>query len=165
MSDDRQRSAEVTVAIRKKIRRSARTKTPKNGTVEFNHAMIYTTRLSRALEFYRDALGFQVVDDYPGAYARMKSPGGGTTIALHVMEEGKALDTKNEGLRLYFEVERLDEFCQALMKKGVVIDQMPKSMPWGWKHAYLRDPDGHEISLYWAGRARLQKTVMRDEEH
>jgi hypothetical protein len=24
-------------------------------------------------------------------------------------------------------------------------------MPWGWRHAYLNDPDGHEISLYWAG--------------
>ena len=111
---------------------------PGTAGLEFNHAMIYTTRLPHALEFYRDALGFQVVDEYPGAYARMKSPGGGTTIALHVMEEGKELDTKKEGLRL---------------------------MPWGWKHAYLRDPDGHEISLYWAGRARLHRTVMRDEDH
>jgi hypothetical protein len=30
-------------------------------------------------------------------------------------------------------------------------------MPWGWKHAYLDDPDGHELSLYWAGKKRLQK--------
>jgi hypothetical protein len=36
-------------------------------------------------------------------------------------------------------------------------------MPWGWRHAYLRDPDGHEVSLYWAGKARFKKTVMRDE--
>lgn len=144
---------------------ATRNKTRKRGAIEFNHAMIYTTRLPRALEFYRDALGFQVVDEYPGAYARMKSPGGGTTIALHVMEEGKELDTKKEGLRLYFEVEGLDAFCRALSKRGIVIDQMPKDMPWGWKHAYLRDPDGHEISLYWAGRARLHRTVMRDEDH
>ena len=133
----------------------------KTGAVEFNHAMIYTTRLSRALEFYRDALGFRVVDEYPGAYARMKSPGGGTTIALHVTEDGQEIDTRKEGLRLYFEVAGLDAFCKDLTKKGVAIDQMPKDMPWGWRHAYLRDPDGHEISLYWAGRARLHKTVMR----
>jgi hypothetical protein len=31
-------------------------------------------------------------------------------------------------------------------------------MPWGWRHAYLDDPDGHEVSLYWAGRKRFQKT-------
>ena len=40
----------------------------------------------------------------------------------------------------------------------MVLTQPPKLMPWGWKHAYLNDPDGHEISLYWAGRKRFQKT-------
>ena len=34
-------------------------------------------------------------------------------------------------------------------------------MPWGWRHAYLNDPDGHEISLYWAGENRMQKTIMK----
>jgi hypothetical protein len=33
-------------------------------------------------------------------------------------------------------------------------------MPWGWKHAYVNDPDGHEVSLYWAGAKRFQKTDM-----
>jgi hypothetical protein len=28
----------------------------------------------------------------------------------------------------------------------------------GWKHAYLDDPDGHEVSLYWAGAKRLKKS-------
>jgi len=45
-----------------------------------------------------------------------------------------------------------------LESAGVVLTQPPKLMPWGWKHAYLNDPDGHEISLYWAGRKRFQKT-------
>jgi hypothetical protein len=34
-------------------------------------------------------------------------------------------------------------------------------MPWGWRHAYLNDPDGHEISWYWAGENRMKKTVMK----
>jgi len=37
---------------------------------------------------------------------------------------------------------------------------MPKRMPWGWDHAYLDDPDGHEVSLYWAGTKRLRKTAF-----
>jgi len=131
--------------------------------VEFNHAMIYTTKLSRALKFYRDLLGFEVVDSYPGAYVRLKSPAGATTIALHAVDSGQEMDPKTEGLRLYFEVEGLDALCKALERTGVKFDQMPKDMPWGWRHAYLRDPDGHEISLYWAGEARFKKTVMRDE--
>jgi hydroxymethylpyrimidine/phosphomethylpyrimidine kinase len=129
--------------------------------VAFNHAMIYTARLPEALGFYRDALGFRVVDMYPGAYARLTSPAGSTTIALHVMDAGQVMDTRAEGLRLYFEVNGLDAFCDALAAKGVAFDQMPKDMPWGWKHAYLRDPDGHEISLYWAGKARLSRTTLR----
>jgi uncharacterized glyoxalase superfamily protein PhnB len=48
----------------------------------------------------------------------------------------------------------------ALDSAGVKLTQPPKLMPWGWKHAYLDDPDGHEISLYWAGRKRFQKTPM-----
>ena len=151
------------MATRERTRSTASTKEPKHGAVEFNHAMIYTTGLAPALKFYRDALGFQVIDEYPRAYARMRSPSGGTTIALHILEEGKKLDTKQEGVRLYFEVKELDSFCKRLRKKGVKFDQMPQDMPWGWRHAYLRDPDGHEISLYWAGKARFARTVMRDE--
>jgi hypothetical protein len=32
-------------------------------------------------------------------------------------------------------------------------------MPWGWTHAYLTDPEGHEISLYSAGEARFHPTM------
>ncbi|MBV9087858.1 MAG: hypothetical protein JO187_01255 [Acidobacteria bacterium] len=38
---------------------------------------------------------------------------------------------------------------------------MPRMMPWGWRHAYLNDPDEHELSLYWAGENRMKRTVMR----
>ena len=144
----------------KAARRKSSARTSGRTALEFNHAMIYTTRLPQALEFYRDALGFRVVDMYPGAYARLTSPAGGTTIALHVLDAGQAMNARTEGLRLYFEVKGLDAFCDALAKKGVAFNQRPKDMPWGWKHAYLRDPDGHEISLYWAGKARFGKTVI-----
>jgi len=30
-------------------------------------------------------------------------------------------------------------------------------MPWGSKHAYLNDPDGHEVSLSFAGAKREEK--------
>lgn len=134
-----------------------------SAAVEFNHVMIYTAKLSRALKFYQDVLGFEAVDSYPGAYVRLKSPVGATTIALHAADSGQVIDPKTEGLRLYFEVQGLDAFCKALEKKGVKFDQMPKKMPWGWRHAYLRDPDGHEISLYWAGEARFKRTVIRGD--
>ena len=63
-----------------------------------------------------------------------------------------------EGIRLYFEVKSLDAFCKRLAASGIVFSQKPKVMPWGWRHAYLNDPDGHEVSLYWAGAQRLRSS-------
>jgi catechol 2,3-dioxygenase-like lactoylglutathione lyase family enzyme len=131
--------------------------------LSFNHAMVYVKHVQRALGFYRDLLGFKVVDEfrYEGepVYARLRAPGGDGTIALHMAGPGTSL--ASDGVRLYFEIRELDDFCRKLQAKGFYITQMPRTMPWGWRHAYLNDPDGHEISLYWAGENRMKKTVMR----
>ena len=128
-----------------------------------NQVMLYVADVARSLAFYRDALGFRVVDEYPGAYARLRAPVGEMTIALHCFEKGQRFDAAHEGMQLYFEVKALERFCAALVARGVPFTQLPKSMPWGWKHAYLKDPDGHAISLYWAGAARLRRTRMRGD--
>jgi catechol 2,3-dioxygenase-like lactoylglutathione lyase family enzyme len=134
-----------------------------DGKLTFNHAMIYCKDVERGVGFYRDLMGFKLIEDFryegKSVYARLKAPGGDGTIALHQAGPGASL--ASEGVRLYFEVRELDEFCRKLMQKGFYITQMPRMMPWGWRHAYLNDPDGHEISLYWAGENRMKKTVMQ----
>jgi catechol 2,3-dioxygenase-like lactoylglutathione lyase family enzyme len=127
--------------------------------VEFNHAMIYVRELARAQHFYADLLGFKVIEEFGGCYTRLRSPRGQTTLALHLVEPGKTLPDA-DGVRLYFETKDLDQVVKSLEADGVRFTELPKLMPWGWKHAYLNDPDGHEVSLYWAGRKRFQKTVM-----
>lgn len=125
--------------------------------------MVYSKDVSRSLAFYRDLLGFKLIEDfrYEGipVYARLRAPGGDGTIALH--QAGPGVSLASEGVRLYFEVGEVDNFCRKLQQKGFYITQMPRMMPWGWRHAYLNDPDGHEISLYWAGEKRMQKSVMQ----
>lgn len=132
----------------------------------FNHAMIYSKDVERALAFYRDLLGFKLIEDfrYEGrpVYARLRAPGGDCTIALHQAEPNISLSS--EGVRLYFEVRDLDDFCRKLQQKNFYITQLPRMMPWGWRHAYLNDPDGHEISLYWAGENRMKKTMMKAQK-
>ena len=131
--------------------------------LSFNHAMVYVKDVQRALEFYRDLLGFKMVDEFrhegKPVYARLRAPGGDGTVALHMAGPGTSL--ASEGVRLYFEIRELDDFCRKLQAKHFYITQMPRMMPWGWRHAYLNDPDGHEISLYWAGENRMKKTVMQ----
>lgn len=134
-----------------------------SGKLTFNHSMIYVKDVERALGFYRDLLGFKLIEDFlhqgKPVYARLRAPGGEGTIALHHAEAGISLTS--DGVRLYFEVRDLDDFCGKLRKKGFYINQMPRMMPWGWRHAYLNDPDGHEISLYWAGENRMKKTMLK----
>ena len=126
--------------------------------------MLYVKDVNRGMHFYRDLLGFKLIEDfrYEGTpvYARLRAPGGDGTIALHQAGPSVSFSREGDNVRLYFEVRDLDSFCEKLQKKGFYITQMPKMMPWGWRHAYLNDPDGHEISLYWAGENRMKKTVM-----
>src|ERR1700685_292280 len=131
--------------------------------LNFNHAMIYSRDVGKALHFYRDLLGFKSLEEMEHGgrvvYARLRAGQGEGTIALHMIEPGKELP-EGDGIRLYFEVKELEKFCEGLAAAGVKFSKMPKLMPWGWTHAYLDDPDGHEVSLYWAGAKRFGKSAM-----
>lgn len=135
----------------------------REGKLTFNHAMVYVKDVERGLSFYRDLLGFKLIEDFryekKAVYARLRAPGGDGTIALH--QAAPETSVLSDAVRLYFEVRELDDFCRKLQQKGFYITQLPRMMPWGWRHAYLNDPDGHEISLYWAGENRMKKTVMK----
>ena len=133
------------------------------GELTFNHAMVYSRDVATALHFYHELLGFKVIEqmEYSGrlVYARLGAQSGGT-IALHMLDPGRTMP-EGDGIRLYFETRNLKKFCERLQKSGVKFSQLPKMMPWGWKHAYLDDPDGHEVSLYWAGAKRFKPSRMK----
>ena len=156
-----------TPAAKKSTARTAK-KTPQPAPesgekLTFNHAMVYARDVVRSMAFYRELLGFKLIEEFKHEgitlYARLRAPGGDGTIAIHLAGPGVSL--ASDGVRLYFEIRELDDFCRRLQTKGFYITQLPRMMPWGWRHAYLNDPDGHEISLYWAGEKRMQKTVMQ----
>jgi catechol 2,3-dioxygenase-like lactoylglutathione lyase family enzyme len=134
----------------------------KGAPLSFNHAMVYCRDVERSLGFYHDILGMKMLDEFryegKAVYARLVAPGGEGTIALH--QAGPGASVAADGVRLYFEIEDLDNFCQQVKRKGIYFSQLPQMMPWGWRHAYLNDYDGHEISLFWAGPNRMKKTVM-----
>ena len=141
----------------------AKKKTVRASGVAFNHAMIYVREMDPALHFYSKLLGLRVVDTFEWqgriVYARLRAPRGEGTIALHMAEPGQPFPS-SDGVRLYFEIRNLEKFCKKLEAAGVVFTKPPKMMPWGWTHAYLNDPAGHEVSLYWAGGGRFRKTRM-----
>jgi catechol 2,3-dioxygenase-like lactoylglutathione lyase family enzyme len=158
------RSSKRTAVKHPKSQHDKASVTPDSGgKLTFNHAMLYVKDVERGLSFYRELLGFKLIEDFQyekrPVYARLRAPGGDGTIALH--QVGPESSVLSDGVRLYFEVRALDDFCRNLQKKGFHMTQLPRMMPWGWRHAYLNDPDGHEISLYWAGENRMKKTMMK----
>ena len=74
---------------------------------------------------------------------------GDATFSLHKNTEEKPCNTW-----IYFETETLDEDVQRLKASGIEFDELPKDQPWLWREAKLKDPDGNQLILYFAGDNR-----------
>ena len=113
--------------------------------MRMHHLIVYVRDVSSSLEFYEGQLGFKPVELGLPDYATLVDPEGETTVCLH---RGSPEPPTPGGAWLHIELEDLDTACQELAGRGVEFEQMPRDMPWGWRHAYLRDPDGQLLSLY-----------------
>ena len=124
--------------------------------MRLNHVLLWVTDIPRALEFYEGKMRFVRIEADEG-YARLRAPDGDATLGLHVASDpGRA--PWDDGVGLYLEVDDVDGECRRLAELGVAFDDPPEDMAWGWRHAYLRDPDGHRLSIYHAGEKRFQPT-------
>jgi catechol 2,3-dioxygenase-like lactoylglutathione lyase family enzyme len=118
--------------------------------MRFNHVTLIVRDLERSKAFYR-ALGLVQIVDTPPRYARFRFPEGDATISFEVTGETPAAATT----QLFFECGALDEKAAALEAAGVVFEQRPTDMHYLWREARLRDPDGYDVRLYFAGENRL----------
>jgi catechol 2,3-dioxygenase-like lactoylglutathione lyase family enzyme len=119
-------------------------------TMNLNQITLPSTDVARSVEFYR-ALGFtQIVSNLP-SYARFECPMGGSTFSLHQVDNV----APNTGVVVYFECNSLDAKFLELTARGFVFDSPPADESWLWREAYLRDPDGNVLCLYFAGENRL----------
>jgi len=91
-----------------------------------------------------------IVDSIP-RYARFECPDGNSTFSIHHQEELP----RGKGITIYFECENLDEHVNDLKKKGVKFDLEPTDQSWLWREARLKDLDGNQLILYFAGESRL----------
>ena len=115
-----------------------------------NQLTLPSLDLIRGIAFY-EMLGLQLIVKALPHYARFVVPDGKTTLSLHLME---ALPT-GPRVSIYFECTDLDDRVAALCAKGLVFDEPPTDKRWLWREARLRDPDGNQLVLYFAGEHRL----------
>jgi catechol 2,3-dioxygenase-like lactoylglutathione lyase family enzyme len=116
--------------------------------MRLNQVTVGATDLDRSERFYR-SLGFRLIvksDDY----LRFECPDGDSTFSVERVEAVPDA----EAVTLYLETDSLDSDVERLHRAGVVFDQEPIDMPWLWREARLRDPDGHRLCLYHAGTNR-----------
>ena len=118
--------------------------------MDLNQITIPSLDLEKAIPFY-ETLGLQLIVKALPHYARFQCPNGNSTFSIHRTE---ALPTGN-GIYLYFECEDLEDQVRLLQDKGIVFEQEPTEQPYLWKEARLKDLDGNQLILYYAGENRV----------
>jgi catechol 2,3-dioxygenase-like lactoylglutathione lyase family enzyme len=116
--------------------------------MNLNQVTIGSTDLARTERFYT-SLGLHLIvrDQH---YLRFECPEGESTFSVELVD-GPPVDT---AVTVYFETDRIDADYARLVEAGVLFDQEPADMPWLWREARFRDPDGHRLCLFHAGANR-----------
>ncbi len=120
--------------------------------MRLNHVTIIVQELARSVAFYQK-LGLELIVLAEPRYARLRVPGNDATFSLEVTADARAMGP--EQAQIFFECEDLDARCALLAAEGMDVRQPPIDRDYLWREALLRDPDGHDIRLYWAGENRL----------
>ena len=123
------------------------------------HTRLLVTRFAECVRFYRDILGLTLRwGDENSKYASFEEGlGGDPLLALFQRQEMSAaigtstlpLDAQSQDkVMLIFGVDDVDAEVERIRALGWQIEQDPRSFPdWGYRGAYLRDPDGTLIEL------------------
>lgn len=115
--------------------------------MHLNQITVSVSDIDRAIRFYA-GLGLELIVR-AAHYARFLAENG-STFSLH-----KTDLVPPSGTVVYFECENLDERCQLLQSLGYIFEQIPTDQSWLWREAYMKDPDGNIICLYFAGDMRI----------
>lgn len=118
--------------------------------MRLNHITLIVTDFDRSTVFYKE-LGLVPIVHEPPRYARFCCPDTDETLSVEVTGEPAAASRT----QLYFECPDLDSTVTQLKAKGFVFEQDPTDMSYLWREARLKDPDGHDIRLYFAADNRL----------
>jgi catechol 2,3-dioxygenase-like lactoylglutathione lyase family enzyme len=118
--------------------------------MRLNQVTIPSMDVARSVEFYKTLGLIQIVESLP-KYARFVCPDGDATFSIHRVD----YVVTGEKPVVYFECDDLDQTVAELEQRGLKFDSEPVDQSWLWREAYLRDPDGNLICLYFAGKNRL----------
>ncbi|HWR80473.1 MAG TPA: VOC family protein [Pseudomonas sp.] len=117
--------------------------------MNLNQVTVGVTDVARSIGFYQ-RLGLQLIVESLPDYARFCCPDGQASFSLNRVDQVLPSQTL-----IYFECADLDQVVSDLQVQGVRFSQLPTDQPWLWREAYLEDPDGNPLCLFFAGANRL----------
>ena len=117
--------------------------------MNLNQVTVSVSDVGRSIAFYQQ-LGLHLIVESLPDYARFCCPDGQASFSLSRADRVLPSQTL-----VYFECAELDRVVRDLQANGVTFSQLPTDQPWLWREAYLEDPDGNPLCLYFAGSNRL----------
>jgi catechol 2,3-dioxygenase-like lactoylglutathione lyase family enzyme len=117
--------------------------------MNLNQLTVPVQDVARSIGFYK-TLGLRLIVEALPHYARFECPEGDATFSLHQVNTPEI----REGIWVYFETAELDDQVRQLQEAGIEIEELPNDKSWLWREARLKDPDGNQIILFWAGEYR-----------
>jgi predicted enzyme related to lactoylglutathione lyase len=93
-----------------------------------------------ALAWYRDVLGLEVLLVEADRFALLRAGGGRLALKAGRGQPGT--------VRLVFEVDDLAAELERLARQSVFPVEPLKTSPEGYRRALLRDPDGHQLTMF-----------------
>ena len=121
------------------------------GVRRLNHAVLYVRDSARTAAFYCDALGFEIVHEFPGA-AFLRSSGSPNDHDLGLFSIGPDAPARPRGLGLYHLAWQVDaitdlaEIRETLLRLGGLVGESDHGVT---KSLYGKDPDGNEFEVMW----------------
>lgn len=106
-----------------------------------SHLFVHVRDLGATRRFYVDLLGLELLVD-EGGYVRIGGGGG-----FHLGMEQVPEHVGAAGIEIVVAVDDVDEAYRRLRAAGVDFESEPTDMPWGARHAWLRDPSGYRLSI------------------
>jgi Glyoxalase/Bleomycin resistance protein/Dioxygenase superfamily len=120
--------------------------------MRLNQITLPALEVIKTRDFYLN-LDFTLIVDGPD-YVRLQAPKGGTTLSIQKVERLPSGPCP----KLYLEAqsaEALNAQVQKLQNQGIRFDSSPTDRSWLWREAWVSDPAGNKLCLYFAGENRL----------
>ena len=122
--------------------------------VRLNHAVLFVSDLDRALSFYRDAFGTEVVAREPRANAAfLRMPGSQNHHDLGLFGLGADAPPRRPGTvglyHLAWQVDTIEDLEQARLTLTHLDAYTGESSHGATKSVYGIDPDGNEFEVMW----------------